>query len=910
MISRYRVLCLSLSVRRALGLSLLALAPLAHAESPLDAVYTFQIPAQSTSDALNQFSKQSGLRLLFSYEALQGRSAPKVAGEYKAEEVLKKLLSGTDLKYQITEDAVVVVHEPGRFRPISHSSVGDELRVRLAHAEVDHRSATGTDEAQFPSDEESGSPRKGSGRVALEEVVVTGSHIRGVQNLSSPVITFDRQDIEASGYSTTEQLVQALPQNVSNVSDTTFGSINGGPGSTTTYFGSGINLRGLGADSTLVLLNGRRLAAAGNGSFVDLSLIPLNAVERLEILTDGASAIYGSDAVGGVVNIVLRDDFEGAETRLRYGSVTQGDHREAQASQMLGHAWASGQALLNYEYHERTELLGSERSNVFRPLSYHRIPLIPEQQRHGAVAMLSQRLSPTVELSGDMFFGQRDTASTYATSVPRHIDASGMQYGAAVGLDVQMARDWEFRASGLFNESESELEYILTTSGRLEAAYENSSRLWSVDVTADGPIATLAGGEVRLAVGGQYRDEGFVERNEFSPASLSRNILAGYAELIVPWVGANNRRAGLEHLEVTVAARYEEYSDFGATFNPKAGLAWAPVTGLNVRGTWGTSFKAPLLADINPAGVNIAVYEGLYRDRSGPVPVLNLGGSGADLGPEESENWTAGIDFTPPGLDRLSLSASYFSIDYQDRIRGPFAPAYDPETALLDPAYQPVITWNPSAAQLAPFLSDPRATCYLLDWAPCPAMISPELIRAIVDGRLRNLAGVQTRGVDVSASYRWTNAFGSWSFNLGGQKLLENREQLVSTLPSEDRRNTVWAPVELRVRGGLSFRRGAANATLFVNYTDGYRDTRGPLLAGPLYRETVGSWTTLDATIRYELGSKLAHIGFDDVSVSFSAFNLLDRDPPFIATRHGIYYDGVNANPRGRFVSAQLTAKW
>lgn len=132
MISRFRVLSLSAGVRRALGLSLLALTPLAQAESPLDAVYSFQIPAQSTSDALNEFSKQSGLRLLFSYEALQGRSAPNVAGEYKAEEVLKKLLSGTDLKHQITQDAVVVVHEPGRLRPISRRSDGDEVRMRLA----------------------------------------------------------------------------------------------------------------------------------------------------------------------------------------------------------------------------------------------------------------------------------------------------------------------------------------------------------------------------------------------------------------------------------------------------------------------------------------------------------------------------------------------------------------------------------------------------------------------------------------------------------------------------------------------------------------------------------------------------------------------------------------------------------
>ena len=128
---------------------------------------------------------------------------------------------------------------------------------------------------------------------------MTGSHIRGAKNHSSPMITVDRQDIERSGYGTTQQLIRSLTQSVNSVSDTTVGSVNGGLDDGEGYDGAGLNLRGLGGDSTLVLLNGRRLAAAGRGSFVDVSLIPLSAIERVELLTDGASAIYGSDAVGG-----------------------------------------------------------------------------------------------------------------------------------------------------------------------------------------------------------------------------------------------------------------------------------------------------------------------------------------------------------------------------------------------------------------------------------------------------------------------------------------------------------------------------------------------------------------------------------------------------------------------------------
>jgi outer membrane cobalamin receptor len=89
-------------------------------------------------------------------------------------------------------------------------------------------------------------------------------------------------------------------------------------------YGAGVNLRGLGSDATLVLVNGHRLSPTGAGNFVDISQIPVGAIDRIDVVTDGSSAIYGSDAVGGVVNIRLRNDFDGAETRLQYGSMADG----------------------------------------------------------------------------------------------------------------------------------------------------------------------------------------------------------------------------------------------------------------------------------------------------------------------------------------------------------------------------------------------------------------------------------------------------------------------------------------------------------------------------------------------------------------------------------------------------------
>ncbi|NJO12861.1 MAG: TonB-dependent receptor plug domain-containing protein, partial [Gammaproteobacteria bacterium] len=195
----------------------------------------------------------------------------------------------------------------------------------------------------------------------LGEIVVTGSHIRGAQPVGNQLLTFDREALQATGIPSVAQVLHTLPQN--------FG---GGPSEDTrvgleasqnTARSTTVNLRGLGATATLVLINGRRVAPAGTqGAFVDLSSIPLSAVERIDVLPDGASAIYGSDAVGGVVNVVLRRDFEGAETSARYGGATEGDARTVVLGQTLGGEWSSGHALLNYEHYRRDAVPASART--------------------------------------------------------------------------------------------------------------------------------------------------------------------------------------------------------------------------------------------------------------------------------------------------------------------------------------------------------------------------------------------------------------------------------------------------------------------------------------------------------------------------------------------------------------------
>lgn len=197
----------------------------------------------------------------------------------------------------------------------------------------------------------------------LQRVEITGSNIRRAQaETASAVQTLNAADIEKSGKASVAELLQTLAvDNQGSVPTSFSGGFAAGA--------SGISLRGLGTASTLVLLNGRRvapygLADDGQKVFADLNIIPLEAVERVEILKDGASAIYGSDAIAGVVNVILRRDYQGTAVKGNYGKTKDWDGREARAS--ITHGFGDIDAdrynvLLNLEYSEKGAISNRDR---------------------------------------------------------------------------------------------------------------------------------------------------------------------------------------------------------------------------------------------------------------------------------------------------------------------------------------------------------------------------------------------------------------------------------------------------------------------------------------------------------------------------------------------------------------------
>ncbi|MCY4157087.1 MAG: TonB-dependent receptor [Gammaproteobacteria bacterium] len=197
----------------------------------------------------------------------------------------------------------------------------------------------------------------------LPAVRVTGSRLnRPPSELSGNLIILDREDIRASGELTLARVLRQLPQNINGTTETFGSQLNG----TTNIIGaSTVNLRGLGSEYTLILVDGRRIGHSGiTGGVSDISTIPLAMVERIEVLLDGASAIYGSDAVGGVVNVITRKDYTGVDLDVNYSRPHKSGFEETRIGVSTGLAWDGGRANIGYEYFRDSGLDASTRDSI------------------------------------------------------------------------------------------------------------------------------------------------------------------------------------------------------------------------------------------------------------------------------------------------------------------------------------------------------------------------------------------------------------------------------------------------------------------------------------------------------------------------------------------------------------------
>ncbi len=881
-------------------------------------VKTFQIGPQSVSTALKAFAAQADMQLIFTESDAGEAQSGGVTGKKSAREALQAILKGTGLAFEFTANNVVVVRKavaaglasaaakdpPGEGakdpRKEGKSGSSDGFRV----AQVDQEKVSAGSQVGEHGDEGRDEKKR-----VIEEILVTGTHIRGVTDTASPRQVYTADDIDRSGLGSVQEFVQRLPQDFKGgASEGTVGSVAGGGRADNRVGGSGINLRGLGNDSTLVLVDGRRVAPGNSdANFVDISLIPMSAVARIEMVSDGASAIYGSDAVGGVVNFVLRRDFEGVETRARYGSVSEGASHEIQAGETFGKRWDSGSALLSYEFYDRTPLYASDRS--YSSAAVEPFTLLPEQVRQGAFLTASQTLTQDVSLFADGTYSRRSTHSV--STLPLFTISGGPisaeTYGGTIGIHARLSERVELEVASSYSASRTHVENQFD--GFPSGSQDTDSSILSLDAKADGPLWDIPSGTVRFAVGGQYRHEGLDSENLLAKASFNphRNLAAGFFELQVPLLDSNGGiSSSANHLELSLAGRYEHYSDFGSTFNPKVGLIWRPLESLKLRSTYGTSFKAPLLNDENPVPSQVVAQQEFDPRTGGNTNVLQVFGGNPNLRAEKATTWTAGIDIVPTSIPELKAYATYYNIKFRNRITDAQSEGFDVTDALrIEGALGPtIIQRNPSSSLVQALASTPGYS----DLTGIPGGVNLATIGAIIDSRALNLSRLRTSGIDGGLSYTATLAPGNVETAVDSTYILRFDKQFTSTTPALEILNTPYNPVKTKLRAREVFHRANFTIAAYVNYTASYHDNRNPAMVVP-----VGSWTTGDLSIDYDFGANAGILS--RLSAQLSVINITNADPPFVASPNplffpGVNFDGANASVLGRFFAFQLNKRW
>jgi iron complex outermembrane recepter protein len=744
--------------------------------------------------------------------------------------------------------------------------------------------------AAEPDDQTGSEPAKDAEFLtALEEFVVTGSHIRGGVAPASSIIIIDKEEIRRSGYASVRELINSLPQNYAGgMSENTsiIPNIDAGRnvGATTT-----VDLRGLGAGSTLTLLNGHRLAPNGEGYAVDISSIPLSAINRVEILTDGASAVYGSDAVGGVVNIILDDTFDRAETQVQYGDVTSGHMTEARVSQTLAERWNSGKALGTFEYYRRDPLLAGDQG--FASGASPGFYLTADQHRGSAALHLDQKLAAATTGYADVLASDQTKILNTVFSTVQHDTQRTLSVDA--GVNRRLPGDWLAELSGEYGrQTDHQLAQPLPPQVETSADYVNE--IWGAELKLDGPLCTLPGGTLKAALGFGYRRESIASQGG-GIDSASRNAKSVYLEMSVPLVGTANAVPAVQHLDLTLAGRVEHYSDFGVTTNPKIGLVWVPNDNLQLRGTWGTSFKAPALLDKYGA-ITAAIID--LPDSTGTTTrsLVSLGAN-RDLGPEKAHTWTLGADYRPSFVPDLTASVTYFDTVYRNRVT-----TVDPNFFNILPnqaIYPTAVVRNPPLAFVNSFLAS--ATQVINFVGP----FDPSEIAAFVRSVPLNVALYRTNGLDMLLRLNKLTRAGQFTGSLNATYYLKAAEQVTAQSDAATRLDQLFYLPSFRYRLSSSWARGSWSLAASVNYTKRYiNESVDPT-------EVVGAYTTVDAQVSF------APVSLWDGSfrISLSAINLLDERPPTVNSplfAGGIPFgfDAANASPIGRFLTLQLSKRW
>lgn len=847
-----------------------------------------------------------------------------------------------------------------------------------------------------------------------KDIVVTGTLLRNVAPAGAQAITFDSAQIAATGATSTDQLLATIPQ-LNSFGN--FQTVNSGGTQLTV---NRINLRNLpqgigGSSPTLVLLDGHRMVSAGvKQAFPDPDVIPPALIQRVDVVTDGGSASYGSDAVGGVVNFITKRNFAGIEIGGRQGFANS--YMSTDINVTAGKTWTTGSAYVGYNFSRHDAIYGRDRDfvrhynyvtnlpsdvscspgNVVRGGATYAITptglalsnanlcdrsdaanYYPQETRHSVMAGFRQNLSDSVEFEVKGYYSQRKNAAdgglragTVTTSrVDTVYNPAGVSqqvnfdYGPVGGRGVvrtdlwswgitpsltwKFGHDWQMKAYYNYGKSQTTADNPVINSAALSTAVAagtinpynigasdqtaianvlnytdhgvGKDTLSNAKVTFDGPLFKLPGGDLRVAVGGEFIHEAFsgfyktdtyqnIAAAPYFPAS--RNVWSAFGELNIPLVGPENDIPMVRKFTIAAALRYDHYSDFGGNFAPNVGATWELGEGFAVRARWNKSFQAPSLVQLSQAqspflgiyGAAILGFVPLLQNPSVPLnggPIVALQGTVLPLQPQKARDYNLGFDFSPRPIPGLGIHFTYFNIVYSGQISSPplgSGPFYNVA------GFQSLFVMTPTNAVLQSFLASRGASPTDITNAIAQVNNQGGTAYVVADIRARNLGITKVKGFDIAFDYHHDVSFGSIDVSFSGSLT-------TSILPAAD--GVTYLPNQ----AGIDFTAFNSVARLGANVGDNFRalltwnHLAGLTLTAPaaLGQTQVGAFNTFDLYVQYNLKQN----NLPPITLSLGVNNLLDTDPPLFrgvaAGTAGGYYNGSTV---GRFVQLGASVKF
>lgn len=847
----------------------------------------------------------------------------------------------------------------------------------------------------------------------VEEVVVTGTLIRGVAPAGANTVSLSRDQITAGGKTSTSQLLADVPQ--------VSGSFNQRPTvqGTSTQSVMRPNLRTLpggngGGSATLLLMDGHRMPGMGTQQTVpDADALAPGAIDRVEIVTDGGSSIYGADAVGGVINFITRSHFDGVEASARVGFA---DHYTTTDTNLTaGRTWGNTSLYAAWNFARHDALFFRDRDfarrwdypnnvpidltcapgNVTVGANIYALPslalgvgnrcdinkngtIFPRETRHSITAGFSTEIGSRVKADVKAFYINRQ-ANSYgsapngtATILPVSLadfspnpyyrnlggaDAFATQtvsfslepitgaslkgrqklesWQVAPSATVDLGGSWQLRALASYGRGvnsylnptfNSSLVSDLTLNAKfnpydISAAVNQPNiaqildyggyskginELTNARAVADGTLLTLPGGAVKAAVGVEAMRETYAiqgggdaiisQIDAMAWAHAKRTTKAVFGEIQVPIIGDGNALPGVQALSLSASGRYDHYSDFGGTFNPKFGLTYSPASWLRVRGTWGKSFQAPSLADgAGAAGAGIGAAPAVVFPNPNVAPLpgqvqIFIVGGGDALKPQKAKTWTLGLDVNPPGIDNLSIKANYYHINFRDLISIP--PIFVPSTfySLFTDAY----IMNPTASQVLEIARQfPGGEQSIAAYAQRDGQVY-----SIADGRRRNLATATTDGVDLGLDYNRPTSFGAMFVRFNGTYILSMEQQARSGTEKVEIKNN---DPRLRLTATAGAIVGPLLAQATFNRLGGYDIAPS---AANLRQERVGAVDITNLFFQYDVKGKGL---MSDLQLSLYVENVFGIDPPNLREGAGF---AQGSNPLGRLIQLGATKRF